>query len=189
MPRLCGFYPGICLTTEEKARKNLSQGSRRVPAGTMKIHKYTKRIHRHNNKNTYKQQLHVVCMSSNNVGHLITTTVAILQHFTSLHHASSNYISLHLSTLHFLSFTLHYPLISLNPITFPIVRFHLLGFLSVLVGCLLKSANFESLCVILSNIPYFLVDKDVILLAPCRMFPVYVTFGGLPSSTPIQNNK
>ena len=26
VPRLCGFYPGICLTTEEKARKNLSQG-------------------------------------------------------------------------------------------------------------------------------------------------------------------
>jgi len=25
--RLCGFYPGICLTTEEKARKTLSQGS------------------------------------------------------------------------------------------------------------------------------------------------------------------
>ena len=32
--------------------KNLSQGSRRVPAGTMKIHKHTVRIHRHNNKNT-----------------------------------------------------------------------------------------------------------------------------------------
>jgi hypothetical protein len=27
VPRLCGFYPGICLTTEEKARINLSQGS------------------------------------------------------------------------------------------------------------------------------------------------------------------
>ena len=27
MRRLCGFYPGICLITEEKARKNLSQGS------------------------------------------------------------------------------------------------------------------------------------------------------------------
>jgi hypothetical protein len=27
VPKLCGFYPGICLTTEEKARKNLSQGS------------------------------------------------------------------------------------------------------------------------------------------------------------------
>ena len=26
VPRLCGFYPGICLTAEEKARKNLSQG-------------------------------------------------------------------------------------------------------------------------------------------------------------------
>jgi hypothetical protein len=27
MPRLGELYPGICLTTEEKARKNLSQGS------------------------------------------------------------------------------------------------------------------------------------------------------------------
>jgi len=27
VPRLCEFYPGICLTTEEKAQKNLSQGS------------------------------------------------------------------------------------------------------------------------------------------------------------------
>ena len=30
MPRLCEVYPGICLTTEEKARKNLSKGSRRI---------------------------------------------------------------------------------------------------------------------------------------------------------------
>ena len=52
VPRLCGFCPGICLKTEEKSRKNFSQGSRRVPAGTMKIHKHTIRIHRHNNKNT-----------------------------------------------------------------------------------------------------------------------------------------
>jgi len=35
-PRLCELYPGICLTTEQKARKNLSQGSRRVPVGTMR---------------------------------------------------------------------------------------------------------------------------------------------------------
>jgi hypothetical protein len=27
MPRLCQLYPGICLATEEKARKPLSQGS------------------------------------------------------------------------------------------------------------------------------------------------------------------
>ena len=36
VPRLCDVYPGICFTTEEKARKNLSQGSRRMPVGTMK---------------------------------------------------------------------------------------------------------------------------------------------------------
>jgi len=28
LPRLCEFYPGICLTTEEKARKSLSQGKK-----------------------------------------------------------------------------------------------------------------------------------------------------------------
>jgi len=52
VPGLCGFYPGICLTTGEKARENLRQGSRRVPAGTMKIHKHTIIIYRHKNKNT-----------------------------------------------------------------------------------------------------------------------------------------
>ena len=52
VPRLCELYPGICLTIEEKARKNLRQGSRRVPVGTMKIHNHTIRIHRHKNINT-----------------------------------------------------------------------------------------------------------------------------------------
>ena len=59
VPRLCELYPGICLTTEEIAWKTLSQGSRRVPVGTMKT-EYTEqnrtyitiRIHEHNNKNT-----------------------------------------------------------------------------------------------------------------------------------------
>ena len=36
MPPVCELYPGICLTTEEKARKNLNHGSRRMPVGTMK---------------------------------------------------------------------------------------------------------------------------------------------------------
>jgi hypothetical protein len=40
VPRLGELYPGICLTTEEKARKNLSQGSRKI------------RIHKNINKNT-----------------------------------------------------------------------------------------------------------------------------------------
>jgi hypothetical protein len=30
VPRLCGFYPGICLTTEEKAWKNLNQYAKRM---------------------------------------------------------------------------------------------------------------------------------------------------------------
>jgi len=30
VPRLCEFYPGICLTTEEKARKNLSQSKKNL---------------------------------------------------------------------------------------------------------------------------------------------------------------
>ena len=30
MPSLCEFYSGICLTTEEKARKNLSQGKKNL---------------------------------------------------------------------------------------------------------------------------------------------------------------
>ena len=39
VPRLGELYPGIRLTTEEKARKNLNQGSRTI------------RIHKPNNKN------------------------------------------------------------------------------------------------------------------------------------------
>jgi len=30
VPRLCEFYPGICLTTGEKARKPLSQGKKNL---------------------------------------------------------------------------------------------------------------------------------------------------------------
>ena len=52
-------------------------------------------------KNTCKQQLPIVYMSFNNVGHLITSTITTLQHFPTLYHTSPNYTSLHLSTLHF----------------------------------------------------------------------------------------
>ena len=51
VPRLCGLYPGFSLTTEEQARRNLSQGSRRVPDGTIKTEYTEQNIH--NNKNTY----------------------------------------------------------------------------------------------------------------------------------------
>jgi len=55
VPRLCEVYPGICLTNEERARKNLSQGSRRMPVGTMETAYTEHSIHnnkRTNNKNT-----------------------------------------------------------------------------------------------------------------------------------------
>ena len=42
--------PRLSLTTEEKARENLSQGSRRMPVGTMKTEYTEQSIH--NNRNT-----------------------------------------------------------------------------------------------------------------------------------------
>ena len=55
MPQLCELYPGICLTAEGEAPKNLSQGSWRMPFGMMKT-EYTEqsihRVHKNNNKNT-----------------------------------------------------------------------------------------------------------------------------------------
>jgi hypothetical protein len=51
MSRLCEVYPGISLTTEENAWKNLSQDSRILPVGTMKTEYTEQNIH--NKKNTY----------------------------------------------------------------------------------------------------------------------------------------
>ena len=80
VPHLCGFYPGICLTTEEKAQKTLSQGGRRVPAGMMRIHKHTIRIHRHNNKNTQ-----ITVLNRNTAVHTLIKTEPD-------EHTSSNFI-------------------------------------------------------------------------------------------------
>ena len=48
MPHLCELYRSICPTTEEKARKYLSQGSRRMPVGKeyteQSIHIYLKKL-------------------------------------------------------------------------------------------------------------------------------------------------
>ena len=43
--RLCELYSRIWLTAEEKARKNLSQGSRRVPVGTVETEYTELNIH------------------------------------------------------------------------------------------------------------------------------------------------
>jgi hypothetical protein len=50
-PIFAGFTLGFALQLRKRHAKTC-QGSRRVPAGTMKIHKHTITIHRHNNKNT-----------------------------------------------------------------------------------------------------------------------------------------
>ena len=64
--------------------------------------------------------LEPVCLRSGfkhrSLGHLITSTITTLQHFATLY-----YSSLHLSTLHFLSFALHYSPVWFKPSTFPIV--------------------------------------------------------------------
>ena len=54
VPRLGYLYHGICLTNEEKARKNLSQGSRTI------------RIHRSNNKNTVLNKNTTIYLSVKN---------------------------------------------------------------------------------------------------------------------------
>jgi hypothetical protein len=41
VPSLCEFYPDICLTTEEKARKNLSQGNALYTLTPLYSHSYT----------------------------------------------------------------------------------------------------------------------------------------------------
>jgi hypothetical protein len=41
VPRLCEFYPDICLTTEEKARKNLSQGKKNLSQVTKNLSQST----------------------------------------------------------------------------------------------------------------------------------------------------
>jgi len=64
VPRICGLYPGICLTAEEKPRKNLSRGRLPLPCfssydmiylltaiglppgGSSTVHIYTQTIHR-----------------------------------------------------------------------------------------------------------------------------------------------
>jgi hypothetical protein len=51
-PVFCEFYPGICLTTEEKARKNLSQGKKNLSQVKKNLSKGTvyilpKHIHTH----------------------------------------------------------------------------------------------------------------------------------------------
>ena len=60
MSRLCEFYPGICLTTEEKARKNLSQGKKNLSQVKKNLSQSTVYIYQntHTLPNTHKHTKH-----------------------------------------------------------------------------------------------------------------------------------
>ena len=114
-------------------------------------------------------------MSSNNVRHRTASTVTTLQHFASLHHTSPNYTSLHLSTLHFLAFILHYPLIWLNPSTFPAPLFHLTSLNQTLVSlklchprCVKSIIQYIKLCVY-SHIHAVKNTTIFQMVSPCNM--------------------
>ena len=143
VPHHCGFYPGTCLTTEEKAHKNLSQGCRKMPAGMMMVHKHTIRIHRHNNediyvtvlkRNTtiytliknrnsriYNEQIHIAHISSNNV--LIISLRPSLHCNTSLHFTTLLSTTLHCTYRHITSFHSHFTILS-----FGFTHLHFLSF-------------------------------------------------------------
>jgi hypothetical protein len=44
---VCEFYPGICLTTEEKARKTLSQGKKKNSVRLKRTSKYSIHLPKH----------------------------------------------------------------------------------------------------------------------------------------------
>jgi len=63
VPRLCEFYPDICLITEEKAQKNLSQGKKTFQSTVYKLPKHphiTKPTHTHTHTHTHQTHAHIL---------------------------------------------------------------------------------------------------------------------------------
>ena len=56
MSRLCEFYPGICLTTEGKARRNLSQGQENLSQSTVYILPKHPHVTKHTHTHTHTLQ-------------------------------------------------------------------------------------------------------------------------------------
>jgi hypothetical protein len=72
VPLLCEFFPGICLTTEEKARKNLSQRKKNLSQvkknlGQSKIYIYqnTHTLQNPHTQTHYKTHTHAHPLQSN----------------------------------------------------------------------------------------------------------------------------
>jgi len=66
VPRLCGFYPGICLTTEEKAQKNLSQSGHSIPFTPNKVACTTAIVH-YRAQARYLLRVQTACFNCHNL--------------------------------------------------------------------------------------------------------------------------
>ena len=66
----------------------------------------------------------IIYMSSNNVGHLITSTIITLQHVNTLHHTSSNYTYRHFTSSHLQFTTLPFGLTHLHFLSFYFTSHH-----------------------------------------------------------------
>ena len=75
VPRLCEFYPGICLTNEEKARKNLSQVKKNLIQSTVYI--LPKHPQKHTHYKTHKHTLQNTQTHTHITKQYKTTTVQI----------------------------------------------------------------------------------------------------------------
>jgi len=68
------LYPGICVTAEERAWKNLSQGSRRVPVETMKT-EYTAHNIQHRTYINITIKIHTYRIKQNHTKHTTKYTM------------------------------------------------------------------------------------------------------------------
>ena len=108
VPRLCRFYPGICCTTEKKARKNFGQGSHNTSVTLLNRNKtvYTL-LKKYCDSSTRK--IHINNNFILSISHLIMFDTLLLR--PSLHcntplHFTTHFIQLYFTTLH--PTTLHY---------------------------------------------------------------------------------
>ena len=102
MPRLCGFYPGICLATEEKARKK-RQGKKNLWQGTVYIspkHPHittTKKTHthtHHTHTHTYTHT-HITHIHTHTHTHHTHTTHTTHIHTPHTHHTHTHHTHTH----------------------------------------------------------------------------------------------
>ena len=126
-PVFARYTLAFALQLREKNGKKLQSGQPENASWHMKTEYTEQSIH--NNKNTKLTELNKSTQNkqpyTQRQKRKTQKYITTLQHFATFHHTSPNYTSLHLSTLHSLTFTLHYPLIWLNPFTFPTAVFHL----------------------------------------------------------------